>query len=86
MKRDVEIPMSWHTLVLPPNKMTGTMKPLVFFYLKKKILVQGGHGIGKTGNLGLTFSRQGKRREFCYCNAIILFRIFELSVPQYILT
>ena len=28
---------------------------------------QGGHGIGKTGNLVLTFSRQGKHREFC-CN------------------
>ena len=29
------------------------------------ILVQGGHGKGKTGNLVLTFSRQGKHREFC---------------------
>ena len=28
---------------------------------------QGGHGPGKTGNLGLTFSRQRKHREFC-CN------------------
>ena len=28
---------------------------------------QGGHGTGKTGNLVLTFSRQGKHREFC-CN------------------
>ena len=27
---------------------------------------QGGHGTGKTGNLVLTFSRQGKHREFCY--------------------
>ena len=27
--------------------------------------VQGGHGTGKTGNLVLTFSRQGKHREFC---------------------
>ena len=25
---------------------------------------QGGHGTGKTGNLVLTFSRQGKHREF----------------------
>ena len=31
------------------------------------IMVQGGHGTGKTGNLVLTFSRQGKHREFC-CN------------------
>ena len=26
---------------------------------------QGDHGTGKTGNLVLTFSRQGKHREFC---------------------
>ena len=26
--------------------------------------VQGGHGIGKTGNLAVNFSRQGKHREF----------------------
>ena len=32
------------------------------FYAK---LHQGGHGTGKTGNLVLTFSRQGKHREFC---------------------
>ena len=32
-------------------------------------LIQGGHGTGKTGktgNLVLTFSRQGKHREFCF--------------------
>ena len=28
-------------------------------------LLQGGHGTGKTGYLVLTFSRQGKHREFC---------------------
>ena len=27
---------------------------------------QGGHGTGKTGNLVITFSRQGKHREFRY--------------------
>ena len=27
--------------------------------------MQGGHGTGKTGNLVLTFSRQGKHRQFC---------------------
>ena len=27
---------------------------------------QGGHGTGKTGNFFLTFSRQGKHREFCF--------------------
>ena len=34
--------------------------------LRSKIKVQGGHGTGKTGNLVLTFSRQGKHREFCF--------------------
>ena len=29
------------------------------------IMIQGGHDTGKTGNLVLTFSRQGKHREFC---------------------
>ena len=28
--------------------------------------IQGGHGTGKTGKLVLTFSRQGKHREFCF--------------------
>ena len=32
----------------------------------KRYLEQGGHGTGKTGNLVLTFSRQGKHREFCF--------------------
>ena len=36
----------------------------VFFYTV--LLSQGGHGTGKTGNLVLTFSRQGKHREFCF--------------------
>ena len=30
------------------------------------ISFQGGHDTGKTGNLVLTFSRQGKHREFCF--------------------
>ena len=34
---------------------------------QQKKQFQGGHGTGKTGNLVLTFSRQGKHREFC-CN------------------
>ena len=42
----------------------------VFFFGAKSCFadsstVQGGHGTGKTGNLVLTFSRQGKHREFC---------------------
>ena len=34
--------------------------------IQECIPVQGGHGTGKTGNLILTFSRQGKHREFCF--------------------
>ena len=34
--------------------------------VKKSKIIQGGHGTGKTGNLVLTFSRQGKHREFCF--------------------
>ena len=30
------------------------------------VYIQGGHRTGKTGNLVLTFSRQGKHREFCF--------------------
>ena len=33
---------------------------------------QGGHGTGKTGNLVLTFSRQGKHREFCFNTGKVL--------------
>ena len=29
---------------------------------------QGGHGTGKTGNLAVNFSRQGKHREFSKFN------------------
>ena len=31
-------------------------------------VVQGGHGTGKTGNLAVNFSRQGKHREFSKFN------------------
>ena len=37
--------------------------------MPRKYRKQGGHGTGKTGktgNLVLTFSRQGKHREFCF--------------------
>ena len=37
-------------------------------YVGSSRIPQGGHGTGKTGktgNLVLTFSRQGKHREFC---------------------
>ena len=42
------------------NLKKGVTSPIVLN------LAQGGHGIGKTGNLVLTFSRQGKHREFCF--------------------
>ena len=45
------------------------VKRLTHLYLENRnideIVRQGGHGTGKTGNLVLTFSRQGKHREFC---------------------
>ena len=63
----------------PSDVLTTTMMPrgsccalhLIRFYLsywllKYDELLQGGHGTGKTGNLVLTFSRQGKHREFCF--------------------
>ena len=31
-------------------------------------VAQGGHGTGKTGNLAVNFSRQGKHREFSKFN------------------
>ena len=43
-----------------------------FSQTKKGANLQGGHGTGKTGNLVLTFSRQGKHREFC-CNTRKIF-------------
>ena len=46
-----------------------------------KYLVQGGHGTGKTGSLVLTFSRQGKHREFC-CDTG---KIFETQGKYFIL-
>ena len=36
--------------------------------VKKNLKLQGGHGTGKTGNLAVNFSRQGKHREFSKCN------------------
>ena len=32
------------------------------------MLIQSGHGTGKTGNLAVNFSRQGKHREFSKFN------------------
>ena len=46
-----------------PKKYSS--KNLSFTHLAK-MHFQGGHGTGKTGNLVLTFSRQGKHREFCF--------------------
>ena len=50
----------------------GKCKGCVYIYVKNPqpqakqnlLQLQGGHGTGKTGNLVLTFSRQGKHREF----------------------
>ena len=40
----------------------------VFFFLMAVKFIQGGHGTGKTGNLAVNFSRQGKHREFSKFN------------------
>ena len=37
-------------------------------YLLALTTNQGGHGTGKTGNLAVNFSRQGKHREFSKFN------------------
>ena len=42
-----------------------SLKLLLILKQQDKAQEQGGHGTGKTGNLVLTFSRQGKHREFC---------------------
>ena len=44
--------------------VTGQCQQIVLFAL----LLQGGHGTGKTGNLTVNFSRQGKHREFSKLN------------------
>ena len=39
-----------------------------FQHHQHSLLWQGGHGTGKTGNLAVSFSRQGKHREFSKFN------------------
>ena len=46
-------------------KLLQTQFCFAIFGLQFQYL-QGGHGTGKTGNLVLTFSRQGKHGEFCF--------------------
>ena len=41
---------------------------VVLFWDSVVPLLQGGHGTGKTGNLDIDFSRQGKHRKFRYFN------------------
>ena len=48
-----------HTRVLQSTQVLHVNNKVFIFEQK-----QGGHGTGKTGNLVLTFSRQGKHREF----------------------
>ena len=50
-------------LINPPQPITGWF---VHFATERLSSIQGGHGTGKTGNLVLNFSRQGKHREFCF--------------------
>ena len=53
------------TTVNSPRQNTDILSKVSDVIIKS---TQGGHGTGKTGktgNLTLTFSRQGKHREFC---------------------
>ena len=50
-------------------QMTIIMYPCNLIYYTERWFtsgnqIQGGHGTGKTGNLAVNFSRQGKHREF----------------------
>ena len=49
----------------PQNRFTDQRHVCSCTFSDTFELNQGGHGTGKTGNLVLTFSRQGKHREFC---------------------
>ena len=54
------------TYIHKRNNATGTyFLKFVSIFLK---FIQGGHGTGKTGNLAVNFSRQGKHREFIKFN------------------
>ena len=46
------------------NRARITVHLLCLVDLESERNIQGGHDTGKTGNLVLTFSRQGKHREF----------------------
>ena len=48
-----------------------TFKEWPFWFVSESLtigFIQGGHGTGKTGNLAVNFSRQGKHREFSKFN------------------
>ena len=63
--------MKTFSLILNGKKYKSSKFDLLVGQLKfqdllfaKKILFQGCHGTGKTGNLKVHFARQGKHREF----------------------
>ena len=47
------------------NSLSSQLK-LIDFFSVSGCHSQDGHGTGKTGNLDVNFSRQGKHREFGY--------------------
>ena len=55
-----------HRCVPNNQKISYMFTFLTFVKNVSSYILQGGHGTGKTGNLVLTFSRQGKHREFCF--------------------
>ena len=68
---------SWLIARLPAKKVTIMRQLLLISSMQRQLLNrestvlsvhQGGHGTGKTGNLAVNFSRQGKHREFSKFN------------------
>ena len=53
---------------LNPNVATHSMPMQKLHDLENALHDQGGHGTGKTGNLAVNFSRQGKHGEFSKFN------------------
>ena len=61
------VPFGSHVYILTAGKLMFSQASVILFTGGGGGLCvarQGGHGTGKTGNLVLTFSRQGKHREF----------------------
>ena len=69
LHRHPKYPLGKYSSIGKAESKCFTMRKVILFVSRLQCLyqeiLQGGHGTGKTGNLVLTFSRQGKHREFC---------------------